>query len=254
MTELAKAHIQGYSRKDGVYVKPHERQDTGNTLSEQHVVQHHPRLSEKGKKVVIHEPSHPSAPSTWHNPKAVATFVPNGDVPLSINGIPLNKWKDHPRTLDGWNYCDGVNHAMHEPEFHLPPGKRAASGVIVEESDGRVWVIHPTNKFGGYHSSFPKGSAEPGLSLQANAVKECFEESGLKVEITGIIGDYDRTTSVARMYRARRVGGDPTQTGWESQAVSLIPKDKLYEHLNMWPDHPIAETIGAGKAPDKKDN
>ena len=89
--------------------------------------------------------------------------------------------------------------------------------------------------------------------MQANAIKEAFEESGLQVEIVGHIGDFERTTSVARMYRARRVGGDPTASGWESQAVSLVPKEKLHEILNMWPDHLVAESIGAGKAPSKKE-
>ncbi|MGL4460243.1 MAG: NUDIX hydrolase, partial [Plesiomonas shigelloides] len=98
-----------------------------------------------------------------------------------------------------------------------------------------------------------KGTAEPDLSLQANAIKEAFEESGLQVEITGFIGDFERTTSVARMYKARRVGGDPTDAGWETQAVSLVPKEHLYRLLNMWPDHPIAESIGAGEAPKKKE-
>ena len=253
MTDLVKAHIQGYSRKDGVYVKPHERKDNGKALAYQKPVQHHPQLSEDGKKVAIHKPSTPSASSTWHNPKAVATFVPDGDSPMSINGIPIRRWRDHPHTVEGWEFVDGVNESLREPPLILPPGKGASSGVIIEESDGRVWVIHPTNKFGGYSVSFPKGSAEPELSLQANAIKEAFEESGLQVEIVGHIGDFERTTSVARMYRARRVGGDPTASGWESQAVSLVPKEKLHEILNMWPDHLVAESIGAGKAPSKKE-
>lgn len=250
--DLMKAHIKGYSRKDGTYVPPHERKDGPGAAPRAPVV-HHPRLSENGSNVQIKSPTHPSSHTTWHNPKAVATFVPNGDVPMSINGVPIRQWKDHPRTLEGWDYVEGVNEALHEPKFHLPPGKNASSGVIIEETDGRVWLIHPTNQFGGYDASFPKGSAEPELSLQANAIKEAFEESGLQVEITGLIGDFERTTSVARMYRARRVGGDPTASGWETQAVSLVPKEKMYDLLNMWPDHPIAESIGAGKAPDKKE-
>lgn len=112
-----------------------------------------------------------------------------------------------------------------------------------------MWVTHPTNGFGGYSATFPKGTAEPGLSLQATAIKECFEETGLKIKIVGIVGDFERTTSVARMYRARRVGGTPIAMGWESQAVSLVPRDQLYEHLNGRADHPIAESIGAGPAP-----
>ncbi len=108
-------------------------------------------------------------------------------------------------------------------------------------------MIAPSNKFGGCEATFPKGTIEGGLSLQGNAIKEVFEETGLKIEITGFIGDFKRTTSVARMYRARRVGGSPVSMGWETQAVHLVPKERLYDHLNMHPDHVIAEKLGVEK-------
>jgi 8-oxo-dGTP pyrophosphatase MutT (NUDIX family) len=245
--DLAKAHISGYSRKDGVYVKPHERDD--GPAAAPAPVHHHPKLDEKGELVHVKAPSHSSAPSTWHNPDAVATFVPGGDVPMSLHGVPFHAWRDHPQTVEGWDYIDGVDDSLDEPAFHLPPGKKAASGVVIEEPDGRCWIIEPTNHFGGYHASWPKGTAEPELSLQAGACKEAFEETGLKVKIIGFIGDYARTTSVARMYRAVRVGGTPTDMGWETQSVSLVPRGLLYEKLNMWSDFGIAEAIGAGPAP-----
>lgn len=251
--DMLKAHVGGYSKKDGTYVKPHERIDRIGHPAAPASVHHHPRLSENGKKVAIKQPTHPSQPTTWHNPKAVATFVPNGDAPLSINGVHLREWKDHPITTLGWEYSDGPNEAMHEPAFHVPDGKNASSGCVIEEPDGRVWLVSPTNQFGGYISTFAKGTAEPELSLQANACKEIFEELGLQVEITGFIGDFERTTSVCRMYRARRVGGSPVALGWESQAAHLVPKNKLYDLLNMWPDHAIAEAIGAGPAPKSAD-
>lgn len=248
--DLAKAHIQGYSRKDGVYVKPHNR-DTG-PAAQPAVIHYHPREGEKGEPVRVHRPSNPSAASTWHNPDAVATFVPDGDFPLSLHGVAMRPWLDHPKTIEGWNYVEGVNEDLHEPAFHLPPGKKAASGVVIVEPDGRVWLIEPTNQFGGYEHSFPKGTAEPGLSLQAGAIKEVFEEAGLKVEITGLIGDFARTTSVARMYLGKRVGGTPVDMGWESQSVSLVPRGLLYDYLNMWSDYKLAESIGAGPAPTGK--
>ena len=247
---LLKGHIQGYTKRNGTYVKPHSR--VGDAAAP--AAHHHPRPGEKGEPVLVKAPHHASAPSTWHHPDAVATFLPDGDVPASINGISLSTWKDHPKTAEGWDYVDGQMDDLHEPAFHLPPGKKAASGVVIEESDGRVWLIHPTNSFGGYDASFPKGTAEPDLSLQANAIKEAFEESGLQVEITGFLGDYSRTTSVARMYTARRVGGTPIAMGWESQAVSLVPKAHLYDQLNMWSDHGIAQALGAGEPPSPEVN
>ncbi len=246
MSDLTKSHVKGYSKKNGKYVRPHERNDGLPSHKDAH---DHPKMHDDGDPVQIDNPHHASLPSTWHNPDAVATFVPDGDVPLSINGIPIKPWRDHPTTAHGWDFVEGINEELDEPDFHLPPGKKASAGVVIEESDGRVWLTAPTNAFGGYRATFPKGTAEPDLCLQATAIKECFEETGLQVEIIDFIGDFTRTTSVARMYRARRVSGDPTQAGWESQAVHLSPKGLLYENLNMDPDHSIAEHIGAGPAP-----
>jgi ADP-ribose pyrophosphatase YjhB (NUDIX family) len=246
---MVKAHIKGYSKKDGTYVRPHER-DTGIPHSKHPEPVHHPQAGENGEAVKIHEPHHSSAPSTWHSPDAVATFIPNGDAPASLNGIPIRAWKDIPQSIEGWDYLeDCINEDLVEPPFRLPSGKKAAAGVVIEEPDGRCWIVHPTNAFGGYEASWPKGTADQELSLQGTAVKEAFEETGLKIAITGFIGDFERTTSVARMYRAKRIGGDPTRAGWEAQGVSLIPKGLLYEHLNMVTDHGIAEAVGAGPAP-----
>ena len=248
MELLEKAHVKGYSRKDGTYVKPHER------AGEAHAPEAywHPKNGENGKPVIIHKPHHASAPSTWHNPDAVATFTPGGDVPLSLNGVPIRKWKDHPRTAEGWEYHSGVDPSLEEPPFRLPPGKHAGAGVVIREPDGRVWLASPTNQFGGYHATWPKGSVDPGESMQAAACRETFEETGLQIEIVGFIGDFDKTTSRARMYLARRVGGSPVEAGWESQSMHLVPIGKLYDILNMSNDHAIAEAIGAGPAPVKQ--
>lgn len=242
---MAKAHVHGYSKKDGTYVRPHERGPEGRS-QKPHL---HPKADDNGKSVLVKWPHHASAPSTWHNPNAVATFLPDGDAPTSINGLPLRRWRDHPTTPDGWDYVDGVNDDLVEPAFTLKPGKKAAAGVVIEEPDGRVWLTAPTNGFGGYDATWPKGTAEDGLSLQANAIKEAFEETGLQIRITGFIGDFERSTSKARMYRAVRVGGTPVEAGWETQAVHLVPKGHLYEHLNSHIDHPVAELVGAGPKP-----
>lgn len=243
--------VRGHSRKDGTYVKPYQRACEPAAAAPA-AVHHHPRRNDKGEPIVVKNPSQPSAASTWHNPDAAATFVPDGDTPMSLNGVPMTAWRDHPRTVEGWDYLDGINDELEEPPFEVPVGKAASAGVIIEEPDGRIWLTAPTNQFGAYKASFPKGTADDELSLQAVALKEAFEETGLKVEITGFVGDFDRTTSKVRMYRARRVGGTPALCGWESQAVHLVPKGQLYDYLNMWPDHSIAEVLGAGPAPKPK--
>lgn len=241
---LVKSHVKGYSRKDGTYVPPHERAGEAH-----HPDAHpHPKRGENGKPVVINKPSHASAASTWHNPDAVATFLPDGDTPMSLHSVSMLPWKDAPTTTEGWDFVDGINEDLDEPPFTTPAGKKAAAGVVIEESDGRVWVIAPTNQFGGYEHSLPKGTAEPELSLQGNALKEAWEETGLQVEITGYLMDVERTTSMARFYTAKRVGGSPTDAGWETQAVSLVPKSKLHEYLHHDSDKPLADAVTSKSA------
>lgn len=212
-------------------------------------VAYHPSLNDDGQPVAIHAPHKASAEDTWADADLPATFVPGGPVPAELNGVPFAPWADAPTSPDEWEHVEGQNADLDEPPLELAAGKHAGAGVVVIEDDGRVWLTAPTNKFGGYSYTLPKGTAEMELSLQANAIRECFEETGLQVEITGFLLDVERSTSVARYYTARRVSGSPSEMGWETQAMVLCPLDKLYEYLHAKPDLMIGEAIGAGPAP-----
>jgi len=207
----------------------------------------HPKLDEKGNDAYIKDPSKATGADTWEDPSAVATWIPGGKAPASLNGVAMAPWADHPTTDEDWMEVEGQDPTIQEPP--LPEGKAPAAGLVIEEPDGRVWVIHPTNQFGGYRGSFPKGHVDGDDALQATAIREAFEECGLKAEITGFLEDVQRTTTTARYYTARRVGGTPTDCGWESQAVSLVPRSLLYHYLNMATDHGLAEALGAGPRP-----
>lgn len=104
-------------------------------------------------------------------------------------------------------------------------------------------VIHPSNGFGGYRATLPKGRQEPGLSLEQTAIKETFEESGLAIELTRWLVDVPRSASLTRYFLARRTGGSPAAMGWESQAVSLVPIKRLGEVLHHSNDQPIQEAL-----------
>ena len=250
MMVLAKSWIRGFMRKDGTWVKPHQTKVQKKVVKEKPKPKGwHTKADEKGKRVGIMEPTLPSDKRTWGDKTAVATFTPAGDFPPRMGAVPFKAWTENPRTQQGWNYVKGLNYELDEPPFLVPPGKHPAAGVIIEEDDGRIWLVAPTNAFGGYQNTFPKGTCEKGLSIQSNAIKEAWEESGLKVEITGFIGDFERTTSVARFYTARRTGGNPVDMGWESQAVRLVPPEKLKDLLNMSPDHAVIDAyLGSKKA------
>ena len=68
--------------------------------------------------------------------------------------------------------------------------------------------------------------------MRSNAIKEAWEESGLAVQLTRHAADAERRTSFTRYYHAKRIGGHPKNMGWESQAVSLIPKSQLHNVVN----------------------
>lgn len=240
--DLLKSHVKGYAKKNGVFVAEHD----DKRVKHDKPMAFHPQKGMKGEKVIIKNPHEETRADTWDMHNEVATVTPGGLMPYDLNDVPFESWVDHPTTDKEWADVGGQL-MFDEPEMEVPKGKKPASGVVIEEDDGRIWLIHPTNSFGGYDASFPKGGLEDGLSMQANAIKEAYEESGLKIEITGFIGDVLRTTSVARYYSAKRVGGDPADMGWESQAVSLVPRDMLGEIANTESDAELIKLINSDK-------
>jgi len=62
--------------------------------------QYHPKKDKHGKPVLIQRSHRATARSTWNDPDAVATFLPGGDAPREINGVPLAPRRDHPATAE----------------------------------------------------------------------------------------------------------------------------------------------------------
>ena len=201
----------------------------------------HPKPGPKGQKVIIHKPSTPSAAPTWQDAEAVATFIPEGVSPSMLNGIAVAPITTPRREMDWAGRARSRN--FNEPDFEPPSGLKPAAGAVVVEPDGRVWIVHPTNAFGGYQATFPKGTVGKGGGLRATALREVFEESALLVELLDFLTDSKRSMSFTRYYVARRIGGSPVEMGWESQAVSLVPFEHLTRHLNHAVDHAIVDAL-----------
>ena len=180
----------------------------------------HPHPDENGKPVLIREPSSPTPSAYWADAARIATVVPGGAMPALLNGIAV---------ASCGLALPAAGDAIAEPPFLLPPGFRAAAGAVVVEDDGRIWLVSPSNGFGGYRATFPKGRLDPDGSLQHTAVREVFEESGLLVQLEAFLLDVRRTQTYTRYYMARRIGGCPAEMGWESQAVHLVPAARLDE-------------------------
>lgn len=198
----------------------------------------HPCLDDDGDTVRIEHPHRATNEETWSDSDSIATFVPGGKCPSEINGIDCESWDDHPDEED-WEDVEGQPDDLEEPPMHVKLGRKPASGCVIEEPDGRVWLVSPSNGHGGYRNTFPKGTVEDDHSLQANAIKEAYEESGLQVRIIDFIGDVTRSTTVTRYYRAVRTSGMPVDMGWESQAVHLVPIRKLKAFLDSAYDHQV---------------
>jgi DNA topoisomerase IB/8-oxo-dGTP pyrophosphatase MutT (NUDIX family) len=207
------------------------------------------------------EEDHPRAPDGKFGsggggaaPKAASeSFGAKGKKPpASLGGVPFKSWKP-PTSQQGWEDA-----AKAGPKFDEPKPAKAGTlkdnrgktyekhrgaGVIIMEDDGRVWVMHPTDGYGGYKGTFPKGTVDEGMSLRATALKEAYEETGLKVELTGYAGDVERDTSMARYYFAKRTGGTPEDHGPEAERVTLAPPEDLHHHLNRTIDRLMVQDI-----------
>jgi 8-oxo-dGTP pyrophosphatase MutT (NUDIX family) len=193
----------------------------------------HPKPGERGEKVRIHNPTSPTHKEQWHDSESIRSFPVNHPVPTHLNGVALTDQAPEPSLPHA--HLDSLPFA-HENQ------KKAAAGVLIVEPDHSVWVTEPTNHF-GYRHTFPKGTLDKGEHMQVGAVRETHEETGLHVQLTGVLGDYDRSTSKCRYYIGKRVGGTPAAMGWETQAMHLVPLHQLEDHMHDPVDKQIARDL-----------
>lgn len=102
--------------------------------------------------------------------------------------------------------------------------------VAAFDDDGRVALIKRADN-GRW--ALPGGYAEVGSSPSENALRELFEETGLRAELEGLVGVYDNrrfaSTSAYQFYiccfRARITGGAPTPSAETVEVVLVSPGD-----------------------------
>lgn len=92
---------------------------------------------------------------------AVAVFVPDGPVPSNLADIAMQA-ADLPVNPAGWDALAGYPIVADPPPPTVPNGMKLSAGAVIIEPDGRVWLVEPTNHYGGYHRTFPKGTIEGG--------------------------------------------------------------------------------------------
>jgi len=232
-----------YANKVLLGIEERARPDQPPTPTSDFVL--HPKLNDARQPVPIHRPHAPQLLGMTDPSKAV-TVTPGAKLPVDeLNGVAFAPWEP-PHDAEGWGEVDGQLIIEDEPDLApLKPGQKFSTGLVMMEPDGRVWLVSPTNGFGGYGTTFPKGRFEEDewSSYQSNAIKEAWEESGLKARIIGFLGDVDRSTTRTRYYLAQREGGTPADMGWESQAVHLVPLSEARKLLDSKFDHQVLDLV-----------
>lgn len=66
---------------------------------------------------------------------------------------------------------------------------KISSGIIIRWKES-IFLCHPTNSSWTESYSFPKGGVEDGEELMDAAIRECFEETGVKINKNQIVCDY----------------------------------------------------------------
>lgn len=105
--------------------------------------------------------------------------------------------------------------------------------VVAVDADGRILLIHRTDND---NWALPGGAMDLGESLPEAAVRETYEETGIKVEIVCLVGIYTDPRHVilytsngeARqefsvVFKARPVSGEPTPSAESSEVRWVEP-------------------------------
>jgi 8-oxo-dGTP pyrophosphatase MutT (NUDIX family) len=170
------------------------------------------------------------------------SWTPADHEPVELNGISF--------TVGTPDYPTLVKPSVEPPNMLDSETPQNTAGVIVVESDGRVWTVSPANQFGGYVNTFPKGHyIGDWETAQEAAIRETWEESGIIAAIDSCLGDFKRSgDNLTRYYLGHRVGGAPWAMGAESERVNLVPLAELREHLldaegNETADHTVLAVL-----------
>ncbi|GAA3433379.1 NUDIX hydrolase [Kutzneria kofuensis] len=117
-----------------------------------------------------------------------------------------------------------------------------AASAFVQDEAGRVLMIRRTDND---LWAIPGGGQDVGETIAQTAVRETLEETGIDIEITGLVGIYSNPAHVISYddgevrqefsvcFRARPVGGEP-QTSSESREVHWVEPADL-DDLNIHP-------------------
>ena len=118
--------------------------------------------------------------------------------------------------------------------------------LLVKREDFEVWAL-------------PGGGVDEGESLAETAVREAYEETGLEIEITHLIGLYSEIGSWSdwhlASFAARVIGGDLKSQMGEVLDLRFFPLEELPEDMFWWHKQHIADfQTNSGSSPNRRQN
>ena len=130
--------------------------------------------------------------------------------------------------------------------------------IVLRDAQGRVLLVEHADT-GEW--TLPGGAIEP-LETPANAaVREMWEETGVHVKLTRLVGVFggdeyvvhysngDRTSYVTAAFEAEAIAGEPRPDGEETLAVRFLsPDDDAHAALPRWVREVIDAVVRGGDA------
>ncbi|MEJ2889710.1 NUDIX hydrolase [Actinomycetospora aeridis] len=133
---------------------------------------------------------------------------------------------------------------MARTDYYDDPTAPAANSVVpsvtaaVRDGGGRLLLIH---KIDNDYWALPGGAMDLGESIRDAAVREVEEETGVHVEVTGLVGIYTDPGHVmvyddgevrqefSVCFHARYVSGEPREDGTETKAARWVEPNEVPE-------------------------
>ncbi|WP_245238747.1 NUDIX domain-containing protein [Streptomyces sp. MZ04] len=130
-----------------------------------------------------------------------------------------------------------------DPNAPKPTSRKTSASVFVRDGQGKLLLLHRVDND---LWTIPTGGVKKGETVGQAAVRECREETGLDVEITGLVGVFSTPEHViAYMHgerldevrqpiniclRAHVVGGDISPEPSEASEVRWVHPDDLDDY------------------------